>query len=196
MNEFSNNTTFNGVRVYSLDRNSMVNVVPPHAIGFSIRPANLGDQYSLVPASFRTGNPPSAGQPEWFMNVNSSSVAGRVETQVFVRRFHFFFSSRRRHTSYWRDWSSDVCSSDLASWSGDRLRQTGPCWRSRSPLQEASSPAAIPPAPSSPSLWASPSSRPTATRAWSSRSEERRVGKECRCGGSAYPLQDRGESSR
>src|SRR5215217_6470263 len=27
----------------------------------------------------------------------------------------FFFSSRRRHTRYWRDWSSDVCSSDLAS---------------------------------------------------------------------------------
>src|SRR5258707_2499851 len=25
-----------------------------------------------------------------------------------------FFSSRRRHTRYWRDWSSDVCSSDLA----------------------------------------------------------------------------------
>src|SRR3712207_7605836 len=25
----------------------------------------------------------------------------------------FFFSSRRRHTKYWRDWSSDVCSSDL-----------------------------------------------------------------------------------
>src|SRR3712207_8880361 len=25
----------------------------------------------------------------------------------------FFFSSRRRHTIYWRDWSSDVCSSDL-----------------------------------------------------------------------------------
>src|SRR3712207_4201484 len=27
----------------------------------------------------------------------------------------FFFSSRRRHTRYWRDWSSDVCSSDLAT---------------------------------------------------------------------------------
>src|SRR3712207_4800171 len=27
--------------------------------------------------------------------------------------FVFFFSSRRRHTRYWRDWSSDVCSSDL-----------------------------------------------------------------------------------
>src|SRR5690606_39541815 len=25
-----------------------------------------------------------------------------------------FFSSRRRHTSFSRDWSSDVCSSDLA----------------------------------------------------------------------------------
>src|SRR5215217_9740581 len=29
--------------------------------------------------------------------------------------FFFFFSSRRRHTRYWRDWSSDVCSSDLGS---------------------------------------------------------------------------------
>src|SRR3712207_8000983 len=27
--------------------------------------------------------------------------------------YFFFFSSRRRHTRYWRDWSSDVCSSDL-----------------------------------------------------------------------------------
>src|SRR6266481_7679947 len=28
--------------------------------------------------------------------------------------FFFFFSSRRRHTSWNCDWSSDVCSSDLA----------------------------------------------------------------------------------
>src|SRR3712207_5076482 len=27
----------------------------------------------------------------------------------------FFFSSRRRHTRYWRDWSSDVCCSDLST---------------------------------------------------------------------------------
>src|SRR5690606_24329314 len=27
--------------------------------------------------------------------------------------YFFFFSSRRRHTSFSRDWSSDVCSSDL-----------------------------------------------------------------------------------
>src|SRR2546421_7872508 len=35
----------------------------------------------------------------------------------------FFFSSRRRHTRSDRDWSSDVCSSDLFLWSrvGDNL---------------------------------------------------------------------------
>src|SRR3712207_7558661 len=33
----------------------------------------------------------------------------------------FVLSSRRRHTRYWRDWSSDVCSSDLgAGWTGRR----------------------------------------------------------------------------
>src|SRR5436305_6950511 len=31
----------------------------------------------------------------------------------------FFFSSRRRHTRCGRDWSSDVCSSDLALWTSD-----------------------------------------------------------------------------
>src|SRR5216684_6182894 len=30
--------------------------------------------------------------------------------------FFFFFSSRRRHTRCSRDWSSDVCSSDLVPW--------------------------------------------------------------------------------
>src|SRR3989442_2489811 len=30
--------------------------------------------------------------------------------------FVFFFSSRRRHTRCGRDWSSDVCSSDLNGW--------------------------------------------------------------------------------
>src|SRR5690625_5479264 len=31
----------------------------------------------------------------------------------------FFFSSRRRHTRWPRDWSSDVCSSDLSSTSDE-----------------------------------------------------------------------------
>src|SRR6266511_234675 len=32
--------------------------------------------------------------------------------------FFFFFSSRRRHTRFSRDWSSDVCSSDLVGQTG------------------------------------------------------------------------------
>src|SRR5207248_6734726 len=32
----------------------------------------------------------------------------------------FFFSSRRRHTSSYGDWSSDVCSSDLYAEQGQR----------------------------------------------------------------------------
>ena len=35
------------------------------------------------------------------------------EVGVRVRNDGFFFSSRRRHTRLRRDWSSDVCSSDL-----------------------------------------------------------------------------------
>src|SRR5258707_9947535 len=34
---------------------------------------------------------------------------------LIMSLFFFFFSSRRRHTRYWRDWSSDVCSSDLCA---------------------------------------------------------------------------------
>src|SRR2546430_6418219 len=38
--------------------------------------------------------------------------------------FFFFFSSRRRHTRFDCDWSSDVCSSDLVvrDWGYDYLR--------------------------------------------------------------------------
>src|SRR5690625_7585889 len=36
--------------------------------------------------------------------------------------FFFFFSSRRRHTRWPRDWSSDVCSSDLSD--AARTRET------------------------------------------------------------------------
>src|SRR3712207_2264462 len=36
-----------------------------------------------------------------------------------------FFSSRRRHTTYWRDWSSAVCSSDLLSMAFNLPTQLG-----------------------------------------------------------------------
>src|SRR5690606_40039279 len=38
----------------------------------------------------------------------------------------FFFSSRRRHTSFSRDWSSDVCSSDL---DGAPAKLKGDLWK-------------------------------------------------------------------
>src|SRR5437867_8761480 len=41
--------------------------------------------------------------PEWMLGQNLSN-------QTII----FFFSSRRRHTRSYGDWSSDVCSSDLA----------------------------------------------------------------------------------
>src|SRR5436309_9660063 len=44
----------------------------------------------------------------------------------FLFFFFFFFSSRRRHTRFSRDWSSDVCSSDLgARLPGDAAASTG-----------------------------------------------------------------------
>src|SRR5262245_28564701 len=39
--------------------------------------------------------------------------------------FFFFFSSRRRHTRCLSDWSSDVCSSDLAAGGGQNRRNGG-----------------------------------------------------------------------
>src|SRR5437762_1771901 len=35
-------------------------------------------------------------------------------------KYRFFFSSRRRHTRYIGDWSSDVCSSDLREATGKK----------------------------------------------------------------------------
>src|SRR6266508_6152359 len=40
---------------------------------------------------------------------------------MLVMSFFFFFSSRRRHTRWPRDWSSDVCSSDLIYTVGRRI---------------------------------------------------------------------------
>src|SRR6267378_1871109 len=70
---------------------------------------------------------------------------------------HFFFSSRRRHTRSLHDWSSDVCSSDLA--------------------------AASPTASTANASWPR---MPSTTCCGPARSEERRVGKECRSRWSPY----------
>src|SRR3712207_8013167 len=92
--------------------------------------------------------------------------------------FFFFFSSRRRHTRYWRDWSSDVCSSDL-------LR--------RIPFEDGDAGDEV-------LLWSESPSRflvevaPSDAAVFEehlaglpfARSEERRVGKECRSRWSPY----------
>src|SRR5206468_8285264 len=87
--------------------------------------------------------------------------------------FFFFFSSRRRHTRSDRDWSSDVCSSDLQV---RRRHWRFPHQRCRRPSRSrADSAASVP-----------PSTPPVAARAaeWRvPRSEERRVGKEGGSGG-------------
>src|SRR5690606_39384291 len=41
------------------------------------------------------------------------AVTSRTPALTLFRVSLFFFSSRRRHTRFSRDWSSDVCSSDL-----------------------------------------------------------------------------------
>src|SRR6476620_959945 len=51
------------------------------------------------------------------INVVSPSGSGELTVSLSITRnllaICVFFSSRRRHTRYGRDWSSDVCSSDL-----------------------------------------------------------------------------------
>src|SRR5207253_9846421 len=54
----------------------------------------------------------------------SGVIAGWMNRLPIVVSF-FFFSSRRRHTRWPRDWSSDVCSSDLAAVSA--LRPDAAC---------------------------------------------------------------------
>src|SRR2546422_11601476 len=47
-------------------------------------------------------------------------------TSIFSFFFFFFFSSRRRHTRCSRDWSSDVCSSDLSGTPSSHRSILGP----------------------------------------------------------------------
>src|SRR2546430_9043063 len=48
-------------------------------------------------------------------SATGSSVKVRQNHESIVNVVFFFFSSRRRHTRFDCDWSSDVCSSDLSS---------------------------------------------------------------------------------
>src|SRR2546430_13494266 len=94
--------------------------------------------------------------------------------------FFFFFSSRRRHTRFDCDWSSDVCSSDLAQDERSQLRNRELALeRLATRLREALrlERRRMPTAPTAASR---------AQRLDEKRSEERRVGKECRSRWSPY----------
>src|SRR2546426_8691279 len=90
-------------------------------------------------------------------------------------KFIFFFSSRRRHTRLQGDWSPDVCSSDLLRAARD-AREVGAVARDHQDghqrRQESHLPIAI----------------DQMHRQRQGRSEERRVGKECRSRWSPYHL--------
>src|SRR5438045_5620514 len=78
--------------------------------------------------------------------------------------FFFFFSSRRRHTRCLSDWSSDVCSSDLRDW---RFAVVGSV-----PLSDDWTVIGT--------LGRSIRQSSISNFVYNNRSEERRVGKECR----------------
>src|SRR5256885_3328779 len=103
--------------------------------------------------------------------------------QVSCSEVSFFFSSRRRHTRLQGDWSSDVCSSDLpfvrALKSPDsalRTTLTSLLAKVNSPTEHAELVAHL----------RSSDSQLRQLAARGLRSEERRVGKECRSRWSPY----------
>jgi hypothetical protein len=88
--DFLPSVTFNGVRVFALDRASMLAGGPANAIAFTIGLAGVGDSYSLVPAYFRTGDPPPAGRDEMLLAVDAT-IPGATLTQVHGWLFHVDF---------------------------------------------------------------------------------------------------------
>src|SRR3712207_8148469 len=92
----------------------------------------------------------------------------------------FFFSSRRRHTRYWRDWSSDVCSSDLPGPFAGPFPSGAPAIAADAAARAGVDVALIA------TVGKDPFGRLLVERLSGDRSEERRVGKECRSRWSPY----------
>src|SRR5207302_7336838 len=108
--------------------------------------------------------------------------------------FYFFFSSRRRHTRFSRDWSSDVCSSDLTAFIAERYLAI---WSSNDGGAVAGVPYMYGPTVQ---FYGRPytqgqliAEKRAAIRQWP-RSEERRVGKEGRSRSGAYPRRETSQS--
>src|SRR5256886_10225087 len=98
------------------------------------------------------------------------------------RGFGFFFSSRRRHTRFDCDWSSDVCSSDLDICTdfNDAVTKSDQLWpRYEARLAKTWNTVER-------NMKKAPKPDLVARRVCELRSEERRVGKECRSRWSPY----------
>src|SRR5256885_6268027 len=108
--------------------------------------------------------------------VRAEAVSRWIQVLVF-----FFFSSRRRHTRLQGDWSSDVCSSDLASSSGSSARSS-----TRSPLAGWVNFSRILDFNDRTTCVLFGDGAGAVVLEASERSEERRVGKECRSRWSPY----------
>src|SRR5690348_17905938 len=94
--------------------------------------------------------------------------------------FFFFFSSRRRHTRWTGDWSSDVCSSDLLATDPEgELAELAELYVERGLTPELARQVAE-------QLHAGDRTLEAHAEVELGRSEERRVGKECRSRWSAY----------
>src|SRR5205807_3181144 len=94
--------------------------------------------------------------PPCYLPALHSSARSRLRRTLCLYFFFFFFSSRRRHTRLQGDWSSDVCSSDLAE----------PSAASALTVDEAKLGTGV--------------ENNAVVGEGTTRSEERRVGKECR----------------
>src|SRR5436305_8264050 len=106
---------------------------------------------------------------------SNSSLNFVTPLLVCVFFLFFFFSSRRRHTRCGRDWSSDVCSSDLILITRLPTRTTARA--TRLALERAIRIARSVRQSTRPTLTLAQRRLPLISRP---RSEERRVGKECR----------------
>src|SRR2546430_17164221 len=145
-----------------------------------------------------TRSPPPISQ-SWSTQLQPSPLTRKnqitpVPPVLVLYVLFFFFSSRRRHTRFDCDWSSDVCSSDLEGLCGIMM-VGGVSNPATSNPQSSLTDGFIGPRITRKSLPesqpAAASNRAFATTCWFTlskkpRSEERRVGKECRSRWSPY----------
>src|SRR6266511_578322 len=67
----------------------------------------------------------AGGLADTVVAVAHTAAADLLRALTELELVRFFFSSSRRHTRFSRDWSSDVCSSDLPGTRGRILDRKG-----------------------------------------------------------------------